>query len=101
MERSECKNKEKRKMTVYFDDRAYAQKEEEEAKQLAAKLEEEKNRQIAINAVANLTSAVVKPVILMLLWNWLMPSIFGLVTIGYFRAFGLYLISRIVFDKNE
>jgi hypothetical protein len=35
--------------------------------------------------------------ILMLLWNWLMPEIFGLGTIGYFQAWGLILLSHLLF----
>lgn len=33
----------------------------------------------------------------MLLWNWLMPAIFGLVTINYLQALGLVVLSRIFF----
>ena len=36
----------------------------------------------------------------MLLWNWLVPGLFGLATIGYVKAFGLYLISRILFNHE-
>ncbi len=34
-----------------------------------------------------------------LLWNWLMPAIFGTQTITYFQAFGLLLLSRILFGR--
>ncbi len=91
-------------MTVYFDQRAHAQKEEEELQKAAAEAEQQKaneQRELAVKAIANLVAAVAKPAVLMLLWNWLMPGIFGLATIGYFKALGLYLISRILFDKNE
>ena len=30
---------------------------------------------------------------IMLLWNWLVPSIFGLTKIGFWQAFGLNLLS--------
>jgi hypothetical protein len=43
----------------------------------------------------------VKPLILMLLWNWLMPGLFGLATIGYLKAVALYLISRILFASSN
>ncbi len=33
----------------------------------------------------------------MLLWNWLMPPIFGLITINYLQAIGLIILSRIFF----
>jgi hypothetical protein len=33
----------------------------------------------------------------MLLWNWLMPDIFGLKRIGYWQAWGLLALSSILF----
>ena len=33
----------------------------------------------------------------MLLWNWLMPDIFGLKTITYWQAWGLVLLAHILF----
>ena len=35
----------------------------------------------------------------MLLWNWLLPGIFGLVTIGYFKALGLYFLARFLLTR--
>ncbi len=32
-----------------------------------------------------------------LLWNWLMPGIFGLATIGYWQAFGLVILGKLIF----
>ena len=34
---------------------------------------------------------------LMLLWNWLMPTIFGLPEIGFLQACGLQLLATILF----
>jgi hypothetical protein len=34
--------------------------------------------------------------VVMLLWNWLMPAIFGLPTITYWQAWGLVLLSHIL-----
>ena len=34
---------------------------------------------------------------LMLLWNWLMPTIFGLPYIGFWQACGLQLIATLLF----
>lgn len=36
--------------------------------------------------------------IVMLLWNWLMPNIFGLITINYWQALGIFILARILFD---
>lgn len=38
---------------------------------------------------------------LMFLWNWLMPLIFGLKTITWIQAWGLMLISAILFKNNS
>ena len=35
--------------------------------------------------------------IVFLLWNWIMPAIFGLTTITYFQALGLLILSKILF----
>ncbi len=32
-----------------------------------------------------------------LLWNWLMPPIFGLKTIGYWQAFGIVVLAKLIF----
>lgn len=35
--------------------------------------------------------------IVMSLWNWLMPALFGLHTLTYWQAFGVLILSRILF----
>lgn len=37
----------------------------------------------------------------MLLWNWLMPVIFGLTTIGYWQAVGLMILSALLFKTHS
>ena len=71
------------------------------------KTREEKNKrqkqkdEEAYKAASNLLGVFVKPVILMLLWNWLMPGLFGFVTLNYIKAFALCLITRILFVSDE
>ncbi len=36
----------------------------------------------------------------MLLWNWLMPVIFGLPIIGFWQSFGLMFLSRLVLPSS-
>ena len=36
----------------------------------------------------------------MLLWNWLMPEIFGLVKIGFWQALGLNLLAGTLFSNK-
>jgi len=96
---SKSTESEARKMTIYFDKRA----EEESAKIAAAEEEEaqkQKIKQENLEKSAKVLSLFVKPLVLMLLWNWLMPGIFGLATIGYLKAFGLCLLSRILFGND-
>ena len=38
---------------------------------------------------------------LMLLWNWLMPIIFGLPTITFWQALGLNLLTGILFRSSN
>ena len=40
--------------------------------------------------------AVVFSVVIMLLWNWLMPTIFGLTAINFWQALGMLILSRIL-----
>lgn len=35
--------------------------------------------------------------VVMLLWNWLMPTLFALPTIGFWQAWGLFVLSKILF----
>jgi len=37
---------------------------------------------------------------LMLLWNWLMPEIFGLPYIGFWQACGLQLLATLLFKPT-
>lgn len=39
------------------------------------------------------------PLLTMLLWNWLMPVIFGLPAIGFFKSAGLLVLSFILFKR--
>ena len=47
---------------------------------------------IGFLAIAAGVSAVV-----MLLWNWLMPSLFGLITISFWQALGILVLCRLLF----
>ena len=38
---------------------------------------------------------------LMWLWNWLIPKLFGLPEVGYFEAFGLLFLTKLLFLKTE
>jgi hypothetical protein len=38
-------------------------------------------------------------VAVMLLWNWLMPSLFGLMTISFWQALGILVLCRLLFGS--
>ena len=38
-------------------------------------------------------------IVVMLLWNWLLPSIFGIVAINFWQALGILLLSKILFGS--
>jgi hypothetical protein len=41
--------------------------------------------------------ALVFGIVVKLLWNWLMPAIFGLGEISYWQAFGIVILSKLLF----
>tara|TARA_Y100001973_G_scaffold52933_1_gene78420 strand:- start:3 stop:248 length:246 start_codon:yes stop_codon:yes gene_type:complete len=81
-------------MTVYFDPRK-AKKPVEEM------TEEEKNLEMGKQVVTAISNLTLSPLVLMLVWNACMPGIFGLATLGYWSAMGLYVVSRILLRKND
>jgi len=92
-------------MSVYFDPRRPREEAQTislpDAEDLIKQLEEKEKIEMGKKVVATLTRLFVSPVILMLIWNWLMPGLFGLATIGYLKAFGLVVMSSILFNRND
>ena len=43
---------------------------------------------------------IINPVLIMLLWNWLMPPLFGLGKIGFWKAVGISMLSTILFKSQ-
>lgn len=46
-------------------------------------------------------AAVLMALPTMWLWNWLMPTIFGLIKIGFWQALGLNLLAGILFKSSS
>jgi len=58
-----------------------------------------------INGILLIIGIVILSIILfggplMVLWNWLMPTIFGLPEIGFWQACGLQLLATILFKST-
>jgi hypothetical protein len=52
---------------------------------------------VLLGVIAAAAFALVFGYFVELLWNWLMPPIFGLRTIGYWQAFGLVVLAKLIF----
>jgi hypothetical protein len=85
---SKTPKKIKERMSVYFD------------KDVKVSADEKKKVQ-DVKRGAEAAANFIRPLVLMLLWNWIMPGLFGLPTIGYLKAFGLYIMSRILFNHED
>ena len=85
---------------VFFDPRKKAQQQAEDEKKLSEKEEERlRNQEIGEKAVKVIADFTVKPFVLMLVWNMTLPT-FGIATITYLGAVGLYVIARILFKHD-
>ncbi len=87
---------------VYFNPRKAAEgvKQEllEEINKKQKSLDDyETGQKVLLNAV----TFFLAPVALLFLWNWIMPGLFGLATIGYLKAWGLHAMSRILFHHYD
>lgn len=45
--------------------------------------------------------AFIAAIIIMPLWNWLMPTLFGLGKITYMQAWGIYFLSDMLFKNSS
>lgn len=56
---------------------------------------------LLILVVVSIILAVLLGLPLMLLWNWLLPTIFGLPKITFWQAVGLNFLSAILFKNSS
>jgi hypothetical protein len=54
-------------------------------------------RRAPIVALFGVLALTVLGFVTMLLWNWLMPALFGLARVGFWQALGLVVLSRVLF----
>ncbi len=52
---------------------------------------------IFFGILAGIAFALLFGYVIMWLWNWLMPEIFGLKTIGYWQAVGILVLAKMLF----
>jgi hypothetical protein len=54
---------------------------------------------VVLGILAAAVFALVFGYLVMILWNWLMPSIFKLPEIGYWQGFGIVILAKLVFGS--
>jgi hypothetical protein len=52
---------------------------------------------VVFGIIAAAIFALVFGYVVMLLWNWLMPLLFGLTVITYWQAFGIVILAKLIF----
>lgn len=56
---------------------------------------------LIVAAVIAAGVGIILAIPVMLLWNWLMPQIFGLMEIGIFQAWGLIVLAHLMFPSSS
>ena len=63
-------------------------------------LEKKKNEELVLKVVQTFANLTVSPLLIMWIWNWIIPGLFGLPTLTYFTALGLYVLCKILFGNQ-
>ena len=92
-------------MSVYIDPRKTKEVKQEEVEaprteEWMAKIEKMDNEELGRKIAAGLGYLLISPLVFMLLWNWIMPNLFGLATLGYLKSLGLLLLARLIFKHD-
>jgi len=80
----------KQKMTIFLHDKNEELDEpsDEELKEIQL----EQSKQEVREATAKIIAFFLKPLLIMWLWNMILPGLFGIAAIGYFKSLGLYTL---------
>lgn len=63
--------------------------------------EAEKEQNLLNEAISELFLIFLRPLVIMLVWNAVMPAVFGLPTVGYFMAWGLRIVAKNLFGRGS
>tara|TARA_Y100000591_G_scaffold266795_1_gene240683 strand:+ start:9041 stop:9316 length:276 start_codon:yes stop_codon:yes gene_type:complete len=87
---------------VYFNPKKAAEGVKQELlDEIKAQQKSLSDYEMGQKVLVNTVQFFLAPVALMFLWNWIMPGLFGLATIGYLKAWGLHAMSRILFYHHD
>jgi hypothetical protein len=56
---------------------------------------------VVIAAIAVVAGSLVLAIPVYYLWNWLMPEIFGLITLDFWQALGVSLLAGCLFHRGS
>lgn len=59
----------------------------------------EKLAAVLISFIVIAFSAIIGGLLVMWLWNWLMPSLFGLPTLNFWQSWGLSFLGGLLFGR--
>ncbi|MBK6526662.1 MAG: hypothetical protein IPG07_14625 [Crocinitomicaceae bacterium] len=58
------------------------------------------NKKFILMPIFFLLMGIAMTAVVMLLWNWLMPTLFGLTIITFWQALGILILSKILFGGH-
>ena len=92
-------------MSVYIDPRKTKEVKEEEIKappteDWMEKIDKMDNEELGRKIAAGVGYLLISPLVFMFFLNWIMPSLFGLATLGYLKSLGLLVIARLIFKHD-
>lgn len=64
-------------------------------------VEETEKQKLIAETLSELFLIFLRPLIIMLVWNAVMPAVFGLPTVGYFMAWGLRILAKNLFGRGS
>jgi len=66
-----------------------------------SQMTEKEQQEAGAKAVGAVVTFFVKPFVVRWLWNWIMPTLFGLTVITYWQALALGLLASLLFKNHE
>ena len=63
-------------------------------------MEETEKQNLITDVISEAFAILLRPLVIMLVWNAVMPAVFGLPTIGYFMAWGLRIVAKNLFGRS-
>jgi|TARA_B100001778_G_scaffold180509_1_gene148456 hypothetical protein len=91
-------------LSVYIDPRktkeTTVEVKEAPKEEWMAKIDQMDNEELGRKIASGLGYLLISPLVFMLFWNWIMPSLFGLATLGYLKSLGLLVMARLIFKHD-